>query len=498
MKKLAAAIFAAIILLLSGTGSLALVASGDNTQSNPPVFISNLVVSDAWMSGLTKQNWQGALQEQTYVEGSKIWFIATISVSAYEDTDSGYLWSGGAEEAVLTVSGKENCLNFSSASLAHFAKIRGMDVLSEEVDVNEGYLVEARADRAAFTFSCQTLSDPPIVEDKTLIFQDDLAHLKMDGIFPADMLGKGVHQATKQKDYYLHFMAVANAATEGVCTSTLSVDDTDAMTFLRDPDTEAANDVYTSENWYSPNDAGSNAQLHPGNRSYIYRFTNTQNNKTYTVMKISGSEAANNNGWEGPFNNTRSIYVIMDIDSTRCYIGIAVSSSGQIQGLVYWNSSYRGTGMPGAFSGGGGAKTNARTWDAANYSPLIENNNGNDLTVLGRNIAINATDLRAIFRYFGIARTNPGAVSDETFLAPGIGRSGSSRSVRETTAEARYNVSSGNKELDDLFVTKQQHMAPALTPAPTTAPEFKLPGPLFGAKTPEPTASPEPSASPSP
>ncbi len=498
MRKIIAAVFAVMMLFAIGTGTLALVAERDSEPKNPPIFIRSLVVADAWMSGLTRQNWQGALVDQTYVEGTDIWFIAAISVSAYEDTDSGQLWFNGSEEAFLSVTSQNNCLDFSSASLATFAKIKGMDVLSEQLNPVSSRLVEARYDRAVFRFSCQTLPDDPIVEHEALVFPEDLANLKIDGIFPADILGPGVHHATMQKDYYLHFKAVANAATEGVCIATLKVDDTEARRFLRDPDAQHDEEAaYLSANWWSPHDENANALLNPGDRSFIYRIDNTVNNKVYSMMKLSGRAVENNSGHEAPFRNTSSIYVIMNEGATECYVGFAVAGT-RLQGLVYWDINYRGYRLPGLFSRDGGAGGDNRlTQDAANYSPLIENNSGNDLTRIGRNIGIDAAELRAIFSYFGIARTNPGAVDDATFLAPGTGRAGASRTARETSAEARYNVSSGNQELDDLFVTENPYLEPPPSPSPAPSPELTLPRlPLDIAKPPEPTASPSPSPSP--
>ncbi len=494
MRKFIAAIFAVIFLFTIGAGSFALVAAGDSPDRNPPVFISELYVADAWMSGLTMQNWKSALVDQVYVEGSHIWFIAKISVSAYEDTDSGSLWYDGSEEAILTITSKDNCLDFSSAGVAHFAEIKGMDVQSEMVGPDNGALVEARANKATFKFTCQTLPSSPTVQNQALVFPDDLANLKMDGIFPHDLLYVGSNYATRQKDYYLHFMAIANKATEGVCTATLKVDDAEAMRFLRDPAGQRdRNAAYTSENWWAPNDAVSAAQLNPGDRSYIYRLSNSVNNKAYSIMKISGQPAASVAGFDGPFNNTTGIYVIMNSDATQCYFGIAVSGT-RIQGLVYWDVNQRARGVPGAFSTGGGAETNELTWDASYYSPLVENLSGIDLTVLGRNILINATELRALFSFFGIARTNPAAIDDVTFLGRGRGRGGSSGAARESSAEARYNVSSDNPVLDDLFVTDrfQQEVMP--WPSPTAAPTLTLPGsPIDIGKTPEPSAEPSPS-----
>lgn len=460
------------MLFALGTGAFALVAARDSPDKNPPIFISELTVSDAWMSGLTKQNWQKALFEQTYVEGSYIWFIAKISVSACDDTDSGQLWTNGDEEAVLTVTSKDNCLDFTGAGLANFALIQGMDVLSEGVDPNNGGLVEARAERVTFKFGCLAMQYPPTTKsalDKTLNFTEDLANLKMDGIYPEHFFGKDANYATLQKDYYLHFMAIANAATEGVCTATLKVNDTDAHTFLRDPAGQLdENAVYVTENWWETVSESSNSQLNPGDRSYIYRFDNTVNGNVYSIMRINGVEAANSVGRDAPFDRTDSIYVVMNESATVCHFGFAVESSGRIQGLVHWDNDKKDV-YPGAFTS---AYTNAKTWDAGYYSHLITNAYGSDITAIGEDITINATELRAIFSYFGIARTNPAYVDDATFLAPRTGRAGSSRAAKETTAEARYNVSSGNSDLDALFVTPNTGAAqPEQTPAPTAAPD---------------------------
>ncbi len=492
MKRIFAAIIAVLTLCALGTGAFALVGASEATAKNPPVFIQELVVSDAWMSGLTQQNWMGALHQQTYVEGSYIWFIAKISVSAYEDTDGARLWTNGDEEAVLTVTSKDNCLNFSSASIAHFARIQGMDVASEQVRPNLDHLIEATASRAVFTFRCQALANPPVIENETLVFPQDLENLRMDGIVPADVFGIEAHSATKQKDYYLHFMAIANAATEGVCSATFRIDNPDALTFLRDQGAqEDENAAYPTENWWEweYGDTSSDSMLLPGDRSIIYYVDNTLNDKIYAIMKINGkaTPASEALGWKGPYGNTGSIYVIMNQELTQCYIGFAVSG-GRLQGTVHWDRNYRANGEPGAF---GNALTNRKAWDAASYRPLTTNNNGNSLLEVDSDISINRREMRYIFNFHGIETINPGAIDDAAFLAPSTGLAGASRTARETTAEARYNVSSGDSEFDALFVNPTEGvMQPTPTPSPSAAPDFVLPGSPFGpANTPEPTAS---------
>ncbi len=496
MKKLFAAALVAMTLFALGTSALAIAPAQDAPEKNPPVFLSGLTVADAWMSGLTVQNWSGALTEQTYVEGRYIWFIAKISVSAYDETDGARLWTDGDEEAVLTITSKDNCLNFSSAAIANFAKISGMDVISKPIGHNSIGLIDARAESVVFTLGCQGLPDPPVVENGALVFPENLSTLKMDGIYPGGVYGAVEFRETRQKDYYLHFMAIANAATEGVCIATLNVNQADDQTFIRDPGAQEDEDaVYASENWWEWNmlTAESNAMLLPGDRSYIYYFDNTVNNTIYSMMKISGKAVANNLGREGPYNDSGSIYVIMNFEATRCYIGFAVSG-GRLQGLVYWNNSYRGAGDPGAFRS---ALDNEKTWDAANYSPLLRNSN---MTEIGSRISITRTSVRALFNYFGIAPTNPGLIDDVTFLAPRTGRAGSSRSARETTAEARYNVSSGDSEFDDLFASKTfASPPPTPAPSPTPAPTLTLTAlPMNTGGTPSPTPSPAPSPTSSP
>ncbi len=93
-------------MLAMGATAFALVADTPSTAKNPPVFISGMTVSDAWMSGLTMQNWQGSLTQQAYAEGNFIWFIARISVSAPGDTEGDHMWTGNSEDnATLTIQG---------------------------------------------------------------------------------------------------------------------------------------------------------------------------------------------------------------------------------------------------------------------------------------------------------------------------------------------------------------------------------------------------------
>ncbi len=134
MKKLIAVTIVAIMMFALGATAFALVAETASSAANPPVWISGMTVSDAWMSGLTMQNWNGSLTQQAYAEGNYIWFIARISVSAPGDTDAEHLWTGSGEDhATLTIQGKDNCLNLTSANMATLARIDGMNVTARQI-----------------------------------------------------------------------------------------------------------------------------------------------------------------------------------------------------------------------------------------------------------------------------------------------------------------------------------------------------------------------------
>ncbi len=364
-----------------GASAFALVAESTSSAANPPVWISGMSVSDAWMSGLTMQNWNGALTQQAYAEGNYIWFIAKISVSAPGDTDAEHLWTGNGEDnATLTISGKDNCLNLTSANMATLAKIDGMNVTARQIN-NVSQNVLSTANSVKFTFR----SAAPVSMDSQGVLQFNanfMSNLWIDGIYAKNSYYDGVNknaagvlaplanQATLQKDYFLHFMAIANAATEGVCVGTLKVNGSDE--FKRQGATNDANfdqwqsalystptqigtyTDYTSHgSWYNWNANAANnwtAQYNsqysdttilPGDRSVPVILYNTYNKVTYAIAEINGEATPWSvaQGWRGGYSNGGSIYVLMSADCAKFKVAFHVD--GSFRGLLAWNDDYR-------------------------------------------------------------------------------------------------------------------------------------------------------------
>ncbi len=382
MKKLIAVTIIAIMMFALGATAFALVADTPASAANPPVFISGMTVSDAWMSGLTMQNWNGSLTQQAYAEGNYIWFIARISVSAPGDTQGEHEWTGNGEDtAVLTIQGKDNCLNLTSANMATLARIDGMNVTARQIN-NLAQRVTATSNQAKFTF---VSAAPAGVRERILYFDpNNLADLKLDGIYAKDKWyiengnfndqHVGIpygHEATNQKDFYLHFMGIAQAATEGVCIGTLKVNGEEE--FKRQgaiPATEydrwfsapystptqigTYSDYIGHGSWYwwqRDNDNNnwdasypaqfSDTEIKPGDRSVPVILYNTYNKITYAIAEINGAATpwSTAQGWRGGYSNGGSIYVLMSQDCQDFKVAFHVDTT--FRGLLAWHEDYR-------------------------------------------------------------------------------------------------------------------------------------------------------------
>ena len=484
MKKLIAVTIVAIMMFALGASAFALVAETAASSSNPPVWISGMTVSDAWMSGLTMQNWNGSLTQQAYAEGNYIWFIARISVAAPGDTEAEHLWTGSGEEATLTIQGKDNCLNLTSANMATLAKISGMNVTARQIN-NQSNNAPSTANQAKFVFKSAPANN---VVNGELVFNDnEMANLKLDGIYAkntyaldgvrptveGEIYRVATHAATKQKDYFLHFMAIVNASTEGVCIGTLKVNGQDE--FKRQgqngvgapystPGQVGTNSDYTGYgNWYNWNTNGlynedtfygaqySETEIKPGDRSIPVILYNTYNKITYAIAEINGkaTTASADLGYRGPYANSGSIYVLMSKDCQTFKVGFAVANNA-FQGLVTWNDDFRdgpnGAGKAGDFD----FFNNSKTWDAAYYMSLTSNDTssgGINLVESYHGGSMSTSELEAIFNFFGFAYTNPKAPTDADFLL---------NSKLVTTAEARYNVANAVITTPDTTVVIPQ------------------------------------------
>ncbi len=520
MKRLIAVTIIAIMMFAMGATAFALVAETASSAANPPVWVSGISVSDAWMSGLTMQNWNGSLTQQAYAEGNYIWFIARISVSAPEDTDAEHLWTGNGEDhATLTIQGKDNCLNLTSANMATLARIDGMNVSARQIN-NVSTNVTATANSAKFTFSS---ASPSGMSDGVLQFStDNLSNLGLDGIYAKNSYydsttpnynASGVaipysNAATLQKDFYLHFMGIVNAATEGVCVATLKVNGSEE--FVRQGATNNDNydqwygtpystptqiGTYSDYNGYSTwynwqaNYTGTNwagyynsqfddTVMLPGDRSVPVILYNTYNQITYAIAEINGeatpwSEAQ---GWRGGYSNGGSIYVLMSQDCQTFRVAFHVDTT--FRGLLTWDEDYRSgapvytnasqlgtlasSDYPFSWSGDAdiAARTgeagdfdffnNRRTWDAAYYMPLTSNDtsaSGINLVASYHGGTMATSELEAIFNFFGFAYTNPTPPTDEDFLL---------NSKLTSTAEARYNVANAVVTTPDTTVVIPQ------------------------------------------
>ncbi len=474
-----------------GATAFALVADTPTGSLQPPVWLSGITVSDAWMSGLTMQNWSGSLTQQAYAEGNYIWFIARISVAAPGDTDGEHLWTGnGEDKATLTIQGKDNCLNLSSANMATLARIEGQSVTSRTIN-NATKNVSATSNQAKYTFTSMPAYGIDDQTDHLRFNPDNLMNLGLDGIYAADTYTSRFpdtyntqtgnqwrpgNAATLQKDYYLHFMAICNTATEGVCVGTLRVNGEDQFTRqgseMRDDwksefsvpystptqlgDQGTPSDYMGYNNWYYWQrnggtygynwDAYNEAQydrhtLKPGDRSVPVILYNTYNRITYAIAEINGEAVAStgmNHGWRGPYGNGGSIYVLMSQDCQDFKVGFAVSG-GAFQGLVSWNDDFRdGSPVLDNFTGGKAGDFdffhNWHTWNAAYYIPLTSNETSggaNNLVASYNGGTMSTGELEAIFNFFGFAYTNPRAPTDADFLL---------NSALTSTQEVRYNV----------------------------------------------------------
>ncbi len=502
MKKLIAVTIVAIMMLAMGASAFALVAESSAASAQPPVWISGMTVSDAWMSGLTMTNWTGSLTQQAYAEGNYIWFIARISVAAPGDTDAEHLWTGSGETATLTITGKDNCLNLTSANMATLAKINGMSVTARQIQNNNTSIVQATANQAKFTF--KSIAGYDVNSDNVVEFSpDSLQYLGLDGIYAkntwvadpdATPYTPARNDATMQKDFYLHFMGIANAATEGVCIGTMKVNGSDE--FVRQGDTYVAVDniddpartadywygtpystpgqVATGSsylgygNWYQWNNVSSNnestylagqissTQINPGDRSVPVILYNTYNKITYAIAEINGKAVPSPNmelGWRGPYANAGSIYVLMTKDCADFKVGFSVAN-GAFQGLVTWNDDFRdGSPVLDDYTGGKAGDfnffNNKHTWNAAYYIPLTSNDVSNSVNLVAsyNGGTMSTGELEAIFNFFGFAYTNPKAPIDADFLL---------RSSLISTQEARYNVANAVITTPDTTVVIPQ------------------------------------------
>ncbi len=316
------------------------------------------------------------------------------------------------------------------------------------------------------------------------------------------------NQATIQKDFYLHFMGIANAATEGVCVATLKVNGSEE--FKRQGAINNADfDEWSSAPYSTPTQIGtysnytgygtwynwqnnyagtnwagyydsqfSDTLILPGDRSVPVILYNTYNKITYAIAEINGAATPWSvaQGWRGGYSNGGSIYVLMSENCQDFKVAFHVDTT--FRGLLAWSDDYR-KGAPVytdaaqlgtlatadyPFSWGGDADiaartgvagdfdffNNRRTWDAAYYMPLTSNDtsaSGINLVASYHGGTMPTSELEAVFNFFGFAYTNPKAPTDEDFLL---------NSKLTSTAEARYNVANAVVTTPDTTVVIPQ------------------------------------------
>ncbi len=264
--------------------------------------------------------------------------------------------------------------------MATLARIDGMNVTARQIN-NAANNVKVSASSAQFTFSSAAASTMD-ANNKLVFSADNLASLKLDGIyagssfFANDNKVGGVNApypnvATLQKDFYLHFMAITNASTEGVCIATLKVNGTDEFVrqgssmspngnYGQTPAYSTATQIasfsdytaygawYNEKLNYSGNNWASTASgqmdehmIKPGDRSVPVILYNTYNKITYAIAEINGAATPWSvaQGFRGGYSNGGSIYVLMSKDCASFKVAFAVD--GTFRGLLDWNKDYR-------------------------------------------------------------------------------------------------------------------------------------------------------------
>ncbi len=267
MKK--ALVFALVVLTLMSIASsaFALVPASTATAKQSPVYINRLTVTDPYLTSLTVSNWGASMAGNTYAANTQIFFLAEIIVAGQKDTDGPLKWDGNAlKTASLEFTSPNNAVNFSAANMAFFAQVNGFNVNSQSVTKNS----QITSTKAAFELNTDSKND-------------------LQGLYMAPATAAA-------QTYYLHFAAITNAATEGVCKGTLSAG--------------AGNDSMKYNRFYP---------LYDGNNTLVYN-----------VAKVKNAEG-------GPWGGKGNIYVVAAPDNSGNVISFVVS--GKYEGLAKYRSA---------------------------------------------------------------------------------------------------------------------------------------------------------------